>query len=219
MTNANTRKEENAGGLLIDLHYLPCIDYFTHLIGYETITLEGAGHYQKQTYRNRCRVLTAQKVITLSVPVCKAGRRQLIREVKIDYGQGWLKDHWRTIASAYGKAPFFPDYAPFLEKTLLKKHTYLFDLNFELLTNCLFLLGIRKNIDITSVYQETPRGSVKDLRNAVCVKDEAFTGGAQGIASYRQMFGSNFVPGLSIVDLLFCQGPAALNTIRQSIFL
>ncbi len=219
MTSTNSREEGPFAGLLIELHYLPCIQYFTHLLTYEKVVLEAAEHYPKQTYRNRCRVRTAQKVNTLSVPVSKGPGKALTRDVKIDYHQPWLKDHWRTIASAYGKAPFFPDYAPFFEKTLFKKYTFLFDLNLELLTNCLFLLGIKKNIAITTGYQEVAPEGVKDLRNAVTLEKEGIAESFHPFVNYRQVFGNEFAPNLSIADLLFCQGPAAASIIRRSIFI
>ncbi len=219
MNSANTREEGPFEGLLIELHYLPCIQYFTHLLQYEKVVLEAHEHYPKQTYRNRCRVRTAQQVMTLSVPVSKGPGKPATRDVKIDYHQPWLKDHWRTIASAYGKAPFFPDYAPFFEKILFKKYTFLFDLNLELLTNCLFLLGVKKNIAITTGYREEAPEGVKDLRNAVILQKEGITEVVHNFVDYRQVFGSNFAPNLSIVDLLFCQGPAAKAIISQSIFL
>ncbi len=80
MNTAKTRQEGPFEGLLIELHYLPCIQYFTHLLEYEKVVLEADEHYPKQTYRNRCRVLTAQKVMTLSVPVAKGPGRPATRD-------------------------------------------------------------------------------------------------------------------------------------------
>ena len=219
MHTAITGQGKQPGYLLIDLHYLPCIEYFARVLSCNSLVIEAAEHYQKQTYRNRCRVLTAQKVITLSIPVQKSARKTHIREVEIDYSQGWLKDHWRTISSAYGKAPFFPDYAPFFEKILLKRYKYLFDLNIDLLTNCLFLLGLKLNADITSDYRPRGEEGVMDLRDAILPQKEKVTAEKVKLLSYRQVFGNNFASNLSIADLLFCQGPASLNIIRQSIFL
>ncbi len=103
----NVSPTENLSGpVLIELHYLPCIAYFAYLAHAESVVIEAHEHYVKQSYRNRCQILTASKVVSLSVPVQKGNRTQLIRDLKIDYSQSWLKDHWRTIASAYGKAPY-----------------------------------------------------------------------------------------------------------------
>ncbi len=219
MNNVNAGNGEQSEELLVDLHYLPCIEYFARLARYKKVVLEGAEHYRKQTYRNRARVLTPQKVFTLSVPVLKAGGRQLIREVKIDHSQGWLRDHWRTVSSSYGKAPFFPDYAPFFEKILFKKHRFLFDLNFDLLTNCLFLVGLKINTDITSVYQPHSQRGLHDLRDTILPDKKNIIEEKVIFSEYRQVFGNNFASNLTIIDLLFCQGPRALNIIRQSIFL
>lgn len=219
MNNVISGNRKQPEILLIDLHYLPCIEYFARLARYESILLEGSENYQKQTYRNRCQVLTPHQIFTLSVPVQKAAGKQLIGEVKVDYTQGWLKDHWRTISSAYGKAPFFSDYAPFIEEKLFKKYEYLFDLNFSLLTTCLFLLGLKTHTDITSVYQPPSEKGICDLRGTILPRKERDIETKVVFSSYRQVFGNNFASNLSIVDLLFCQGPGALNIIRQSIFL
>src|SRR5690606_30373631 len=96
---------------LLSLHYLPCIEYFACFIKYDKIYLEACESYTKQSYRNRCRIKTSQRIDTLSVPVCKADRHTNIQDVRIDYSQGWVKDHWKGIQTAYGKSPFFEHYA------------------------------------------------------------------------------------------------------------
>lgn len=215
--NVSSNKEFPSGCVLIEAHYLPCIAYFACITSADSIILEACEHYVKQSYRNRCRILTANKIVTLSVPVHKGSRRRPIREVKIDYSQSWLKDHWRTIASAYGKAPFFEEYSPYFEKALLKKNQYLFDLNVELLTICLRLLNLSRQVASTDTFEERLASAVNDYRNAITTNNTGFATSQYVDVRYRQNFGSNFVPNLSILDLLFCQGPQAVQVIRQSI--
>lgn len=159
----------------------------------------------------------ANKVATLSVPVHKASSKQLIREVQIDYSQKWLTDHWRTISSAYGKSAYFAHYAGFFEEIFLKKYNFLFDLNLELLTACLSLLKINKRLEFTSGYKKNAEKGQDDLRSRIHPKLPVNQTHIYRPVPYMQNFGSNFVPGLSIIDVLFCEGPYAANIIRQSL--
>jgi hypothetical protein len=203
--------------VLIDLHYFPCLEYFACLLKYDTIYLEACENFQKQSYRNRCNIITANKIATLSVPVLKAGKKQLIRQVEIDYAQKWLTDHWRTIYSAYGKAPFFEYFAGFFENILLKKYNYLFDLNLELLTTCLQLLKINKKILLTSSYKKEAEPGQDDLRSQIHPKISFRQNNIYAPVPYNQNFGNNFVSNMSIIDVLFCEGVQSLNIIRQSL--
>jgi hypothetical protein len=202
--------------MIIDLHYFPCLAYFACISKYDTVSIEAHENYVKQSYRNRCFILTANKVVTLSVPVCKSNRKQTIRDVKIDYQQGWLKDHWRTITSAYGKSPFFEYYSPYFKQVLFKKYKFLFDLNFELLTNCLNLLKLEIKVSQTDTYEKGDICNRDDYRGVIHWKE----GDLENIyrpLPYQQNFGSNFVPNLSILDVLFCEGNHSLSIIRRSL--
>jgi len=201
---------------LIELHYFPCLAYFTCLWPYKTILLEAHENYIKQSYRNRCYIRTANKVANLSVPVMSGNTKQNIREVRIDYRENWLKDHWRTIASGYGKAPFFSELAPFFENILFKKHRFLFDLNLEILTMCLRLLGHHKNILLSEQYLE-PGIAQPDYRNRIQAKKTDSLSGIYQSVVYQQNFGHDFVPNLSILDILFCEGLYAANIISHSV--
>ncbi|HEU5289727.1 MAG TPA: WbqC family protein, partial [Cyclobacteriaceae bacterium] len=123
--------------ILIDLHYLPSIPYFTVLSSAEKIIIEKNEHFEKQSYRNRCHILTSQGVERLIVPLTSRSGKVLITEVRLDYSQKWLNNHWRAIESAYRSSPFFEYYADDLHTILFKKNVFLYDLNFELLTICL----------------------------------------------------------------------------------
>ena len=203
--------------VVIDLHYLPCIEYFACILKYDVIYLEACENFQKQSYRNRCNILTANKVATLSVPVLKARQKQLIREVQIDYAQKWLSDHWRTITSAYGKAPYFEYYAGFFENIFLKKYKYLYDLNIDLLTTCLYLLKLEKKIIFTTEYKIDVEPCQDDFRSKIHPKISFEQNNIYKSVPYVQNFGKTFVSNLSIIDVLFCEGTHSQNLIRQSL--
>ena len=201
--------------LLIESHYLPNLEYFWHILQNDHILIEACEHFQKQTFRNRCHILTANKVDILSVPVINQGRNVLIKEMKIDYRQKWLNVHWGAIRSGYGKAPFFEYYAEFFHDILYKKHSYLFDLNLELMTLCLKLLRVDKKIGFTSLYEKNAENNIRDLRSQISPKKD----NSPYIITwtpYTQLFGSNFVTDLSIIDLLFCEGPNAVEILKGS---
>lgn len=206
--------------ILIEPHYFPCLAYFACLSAHDSVMLEAHQHYAKQSYRNRCQVRTANKVVSLSVPVVKDDGKQKMGEVRIDYRDNWLKDHWRTIVSAYAKAPFFSEFAPVFEAVLFRKPTLLLDLNKDILTNCLQLLGWQRAISVSEQYleeQETQDNiAFNDWRNVIHPKKTGTLARVYKPVAYPQNFGGAFAPNLSVLDVLFCEGPVAGQIIRQS---
>lgn len=197
----NTSKN---GSVLIDLHYLPSIAFFQELAKADTIILEAHETFQKQTFRNRCEILTSNGREALIVPIVHGGSGY-IKHVQIDYSQRWSQVHERAIRSAYGKSPFFEFFIEDFSAILLKKHTYLWDLNYALLTLCLEKLTVNKGIFESNSYikpQEVP-STCKDLRGKILPGIEK-SDGQIGSKKYKQVFGNEFVSNLSIVDLLFC---------------
>src|SRR3954453_12521101 len=97
--------------LVIDLHCFPSIDYFKILSRYKYVILEKYENFKKSTFRNRFHIATANGVIPLTIPIA-GGREQKvpIKGVVIDNGRDWRTSHWRSIVSAYKKAPFFEYY-------------------------------------------------------------------------------------------------------------
>lgn len=195
--------------LLIELHYLPCLDYMAGLLKFGQVQIEAHEHYQKQSYRNRCYVRTANKIDVLTVPVQQGAHHQPIRDVRIDNSQPWPLHHWRCLRAAYGKAPFFEYYAPELESVYQQTWTFLFDLNYELLTICLKLLGKRGTISLTDCYEKNPPSGLFDARSAVNRHQGSESYVFYRPIPYQQNFGLDFVPNMSNIDLLFCQGPQA----------
>lgn len=201
---------------LIELHYLPSIPYFSSLYGAEKIILEKHEHFIKQSFRNRCHILTANGVDRLIVPLTSRSSTVLITDVRIDYSQKWLNNHWRTIESAYRSSPFFEFYADDLHKALFRQHSYLYDLNFELLTICLKWLKLNIPIQESMAYTKNPPEGVIDMRNVIhAKKPEQFAPYFQPVP-YRQVFGNKFAEGLSLIDLVFCEGPNSIKVVASS---
>jgi hypothetical protein len=201
--------------VLIDLHYLPSISYFNVLASPEQIFIERHENFVKQSYRNRCHINTSQGKTTLIIPLTAKHGKTSIKDVKIDHGQKWLNNHWRTIQTAYGNAPFFEFYAHDLNVVLFKKFDFLYDLNYNLLSMCLKWLKWKKPIQETMAYNQH-LNDILDLRNVINVKKKDENNEHDKIVPYTQVFGNKFVTDLSIIDLVFCVGPQANKYITPS---
>jgi hypothetical protein len=200
--------------ILIEAHYLPSISYFSALSRADRIILERHEYYVKQSLRNRCYINTVHGKQMLTVPVTAKHGKTHITDARIDYRQKWLNNHWRTIQSAYGKAPFFEHYRDDLKGILFRKHQYLFDLNYELLTICLKWLNWGTDLGGSLAYQKSPESPLTDLRNRINVKKSETGNNYHNTVPYKQIFGNKFVAGLSLIDLVFCEGPEAGRMIR-----
>lgn len=198
--------------MTIDLQYLPSLEYFCSLLQHDEVVIEAHEYFEKQSYRNRCIIQTTNKIDTLTVPVQNGNKKILIRDLKIDYSQDWIRRHWGAIYSGYGKSPFFEYYSEYFKKILDKKPDFLFDLNFELLTICLKLLRLEKNIIFTENYEKTVEN---DFRGQIHPKRSFEDNEVYEPVVYRQNFGNEFEPNLSIMDLLFCQGNQSLLVLKE----
>ncbi|MEM9858630.1 MAG: WbqC family protein [Bacteroidota bacterium] len=201
--------------LLIELHYFPCLEYFTQYFKYNTIVLEGHENYVKQSYRNRCYILGANGKLQLTVPVIHGRKKIPIREIQIDHSQNWLNIHHRSLKSAYGKAPFFEFYFDFFESVFQKRYKFLFDLNYQLLTVCLKILGLTNSLKISESYLSNEDGRFSDLRDEINPKSSFYNRTFYQPKSYHQVFGKDFVNNLSLIDLLMNEGPNSAAIMRQ----
>ncbi len=192
---------------VIELHYLPCIEWFARVLLHDQVIIERHEHYEKQSYRNRCHIRAAHGLHRLIVPVNVHGKVP-VHQVKIDYSQKWINNHWRTLTSAYRLSPFFEYYEEELHHLLYKRPAYLYDLNLNLLQACLQWLKADVRISETSAYGAQYDGSVTDLRNLIHPKKKPIDSLNCQIR-YTQVFGTDFMENMSIIDLLSCEGPRA----------
>lgn len=201
---------------LIELHFLPSLEYFCALDKFDQIVLEKHEHYVKQSYRNRCYINTSQGVRVLTVPLTEKHGKVSVQDIRIDHSTKWEISLLRTLHSAYKSAPFFEHYEEEVHKQINKKHQFLFDLNLSLLSFCLKSLRSDLKISESVAYEKTPDSTVQDLRSAIQAK-KAYSGRSfYKSVPYPQVFGNMFVPNLSFIDLLFCEGPNAGRLIRAS---
>jgi len=202
---------------IINLQYLPQPGYIALLLTEPELEIDAHENYVKQTYRNRCRILTAGGIDELSIPVLGGRKKIATKDIKIDYSQKWLNRNWRAIQSAYGNAPFFEYYAEDFLTIYEKKPTFLFDLTFELLTQCLNTIKIDIELKFTNDYHDLKKRPQDDLRSIISPKTNSNIINTYNQVAYQQVFGNEFVNNLSVIDLIFCEGPQAGGIIKSGI--
>ena len=150
------------------------------------------------------------------VPVVTKQSKTVITDVRIDYHQKWLNNHWRTIQSAYGKSAFYEHYSDDLEKALFKKFEFLYDFNYELLSMCLKWLKWNRTVRESLSYEKSPASPVQDFRSLINPKETNLLQNFYKPAAYSQVFGSAFAENMSLIDLIFCEGPGAARIVQAS---
>lgn len=205
---------------LLSTTYLGPVQFYTKFLLYDEVLIETRENYQKQSYRNRCIILSANGRLSLTIPVTKDQRKVLTRDIRIDNTLEWQKNHWTSIESAYSASPFFEffvdDFSPFYKR----KYEFLLDFNLELQEVLLEHLEMDTPVKYTEEFHKAPPPDTDDYRDAIHPKrrmkkqDPDFRP-----AFYYQVFQDRygFIPNLSIIDLLFNEGPNAENILKQSI--
>jgi hypothetical protein len=198
--------------IVLSLHYLPCIEWYTNLIKYPTVVLENCEHFVKSGGFNRTHISTAQGRQLLTIPVA-GGRnhRAVVNTLVPDDSKNWLRQHWHAIQTAYGKAPYFVDYSPWFEAVYTRKVTTIWQFNLELHGIILQLLKMNVLYSTTDEYKKIiPEDWVDGRDNHVKQHHSIHK-------AYYQSFQerNGFVSNCSIIDLLFHLGPESLMYLKQ----
>ncbi len=194
---------------IIESQYFGAINWCKILFQKTNIKIAQYEPYPKTSFRNRTVIAGSNGLIILSVPLQKGrSQKSQTKDVKISYEQDWQTQHLRSIVSCYGKSPFFEFYQEGLENLFCKKHHYLIDLN---LASHQWVFQQLKSSQALEYFEEEDalfRGTNQDLRDQF--KPSAFQL-VKNPVRYFQVFEDKigFQANLSILDLLFCMGPAS----------
>lgn len=181
------------------------------------VDLEACEHYQKQSWRNRCCIFTANGVESQLVPVVHGADlyHRVITEVQVDYSVPWVTKLERALASAYESAPFFEDYAGGIFAILESRPERLWDLDLQLIRHIAGRIGLPLEIRPTTVWQPQAQD---DFRNVIHPKRPQTLLKDWGLEKpYFQVFAGKygFQSDLSVVDLLFHEGPDSIMYLKS----
>ena len=203
---------------LLQTAYFGPIQWYQKLYRYDHCLIEQYDSYQKQTYRNRCLIATANGVQALTVPVehspLTSHHSPMVKDLRISDHNQWRRVHWNALQSAYSESPFFDYYADDIYPFFERKYNFLIDFNEAIRQKICELIDIRPSVEYTSEYISaiTPQTSdITDYRDVIHAKhpqpDDTFEA-----KRYWQVFQHKhgFLPNLSILDLLFCMGPESV---------
>ncbi len=217
-------------------NYIPWRGFFDLINVADVLVLYDDVQYTRRDWRNRNKIKTAQGVQWITIPVEHVSRHQQIRHTRVADPQ-WNRKHWNTLRVNYGRATFFRTYRDFFEELYLSPSSvWLSEINHRFLTAIARLLGIRtefrwswelggegnrtqrllsicKALGATD-YWSGPRAKAyldEDafVREGIRVHYFDFS----GYPPYRQLFGE-FVDRLSIIDLIFNEGPRAVEFMK-----
>jgi len=197
-------------GAVLPMFYLPPVEFFVQLNTYKAdILIEREEHFPKQTFRNRASVHSPDGVLTLTVPVSKGSKNHTkIKDVLISYDFEWQRLHWLSLQACYRSSAYFEYYEDDFSRFYHEKFDYLFDYNEQLLQFLLKALKLKVSYKYTESY-EADYTTLIDLRNAISTKKESDFNQKPYFQVFEERNG--FLKNMSIIDLLFNQGPQAVN--------
>ena len=194
--------------VLLSTAFCPPVEYFAVLAGYSSVFIDSVELYNKQSWRNRCRILSANGPLDLMVPVVHSSGRK-IKGIRIEYTTPWVAKFERAVASAYDSSPFFEFYRDEFFAILDSHPETLWELNWQIIE----WLCAKMGLAVPSEGFPSADGTALDLRNAIHPKRPNTVLRDLGLERpYWQVFAERFgfTPGLSVLDILFNEGPDAI---------
>ncbi len=195
--------------------YFGPISQFVAMAKAEKVIFENEDNFQKQTYRNRMYIYGANGKLQLNIPVKHTGNKtqhQKYKEVRIENDFQWQKQHWKSLQTVYRTSPFFEFYEDDFAPLYNKKFEYLLDFNYHCLEVAMECLQMDLHFTKTEEYIKKPEG-ITDARFLAEAKSKK----KHDLTPYNQVFQEKFgfLNDLSVIDLIFNEGPNALNYLKQ----
>lgn len=196
---------------IVDLQYFGNIELYSTLINQRDIYFYPETTYEKSLHPNRTVINGANGLIPLSIPLL-GGRNQkgIFKDIQIADDGNWRRIHWRSIHDSYRKSPWFEELGWQVEAFYQKPEKFLLDWNLKTMQWACKVL--RLDIAIMAEKDMPAQFNLNKLENIETV--HAFE---IQYPVYRQVFMNNleFQRNLSILDLLFCEGPASLSYLKD----
>lgn len=201
-----TRQDGKIKAKLIDYQYFGNVELYSILSTSKNIKFCIDLAYAKALHPNRTWIYGPNGLISLSVPLL-GGRNQrgLFKDVRIADDNNWRRIHWRSIHDSYRKSPWFEELGWRVERLYQKPANFLFDWNLKCMYFCFEVLKLE-----TDILTHFPISDDCEL----LFQNEAPHGPASAdYPVYQQVFMDRygFISNLSILDLLFCEGPGAID--------
>lgn len=195
--------------IILPLAYFAPLPYYQVLFSQKYVQLDEAENYLKQTYRNRSEILGPNGIQILTVPVmAQKGNKIPTSQLTIDNRRKWQQLHWRTLQTAYGNSPYFIYYEQDIREMLNKNFNTLGEISKYVLIMITKWLGKVTEFEFLSHYEAISKN--EDLRLQFKHREEVLNWNVEQF-TYNQVFEDRFgfIPGLSILDLIFNTGPEA----------
>ena len=195
---------------IVELQYFGTVEAYSNLVNETNAFFIDDLKYQKLLHANRTVLGGSNGLVVLTIPLAGGrNKKQLMREVELSYEQDWKKNHWRAIYTIYKKSPWFDEYAPALENLYKNKEQFLVEWNLK--TMKWVLKALRLKLDILSLNSTEPNIQPTTSNHQPLKEMDSL------FPIYHQVFmdRQGFVANLSILDLLFCCGPASIDYLNK----
>ena len=200
--------------ILLPTAYFPPVDYFALLTGQRPILIEQMETYHKQTFRNRCEIMSVAGKTSLVIPVSRPGGNHTTTcDVLISHREPWQRLHWRALQTAYNSSPFFNYYSESINALVMNRERSLVRYNLNIIQNLCQMLRLKPDLEPTADFIKSPVNCL-DLRDSISPKKQRVE---LNFKAYPQVFSHlhGFIPRLSILDLLFNLGPDAKGYLEE----
>ena len=197
--------------VLLQTTYFGPVQWYQKLHRYDHVLIEQYDSYQNQTYPNRCIIATANGRQSLTVPM--EHNSQFVKDLRISDHNQWRRIHWNALQSAYSESPFFEYYADDIRPFFEQKYDFLIDFNEAIRQKMCEHIDIHPHVEYTQAFlpPQHPSPQTLDLRSVISAKHPQPDADFES-KPYWQVFQQKhgFQPNLSILDLLFNQGPESI---------